>query len=134
MARYFYKNFLLMVLADLLLIWVAWYGAHLLRFNFQIPDDQMVTVWRVFPLVWVLNLVWVFLFDLYRGMWRYTSLTDLGNVLKAVSVASACLMLVILFVHGFRGYSRSIFVLDWLLTVVGVGGLWGGGEGELFFS
>ncbi|MCF8061772.1 MAG: polysaccharide biosynthesis protein [Deltaproteobacteria bacterium] len=123
MPGYLYKNFVIMIAADLFLISMAWYGAHLLRFNFDIPVAQSATLWRLLPLILGIKILAFFLFDLYQGMWRYTSLADLWNVLKAAAVATAAVILVLLFVHGFAGYSRSVFILDWLLTVVGVAGV-----------
>jgi len=121
--RFFYRNFILMLAADLTLICMAWYGAYLLRFNFNIPEVKFETLWRLLPLILATKLLIFFLFDLYQGMWRYTSFADLGNVVKAGSIATGTIILLLLFVHGFRGYSRSVFILDWLLTVVGVAGL-----------
>jgi FlaA1/EpsC-like NDP-sugar epimerase len=56
-------------------------------------------------------------------MWRYTSLFDLFNVLKATTTSSGIIILVILFVYRFQGFPRSVFILDWILTSIFVAGV-----------
>jgi len=56
-------------------------------------------------------------------MWRYTSLVDLLNVLKATSVSSGLIILTILFTHRFEGFPRSVFILDWLLSFLFISGI-----------
>jgi hypothetical protein len=57
-----------------------------------------------------------FTFKLYRGMWRYTSVKDLTNLIKATFVSSGLIILAILYLHQFYGYTRSVFVIDAFLT------------------
>jgi len=56
-------------------------------------------------------------------MWRYTSLNDLVNVIKAVFTSSLLIVLWVLMVHRFEGYPRSVFMIDGLLTFVAIGGI-----------
>ena len=66
----------------------------------------------------------VFLFfGLYGGMWRYTSVVDLFNVLKATTLSSGGIVLAILFIYRFEGFPRSVFILDWILTFIFIGGV-----------
>jgi FlaA1/EpsC-like NDP-sugar epimerase len=55
---------------------------------------------------------------LYRGMWRYTGLSDLWKIGRAVFMAEAALILYVAFASHFTGYPRSIFILDSLLAFV----------------
>ena len=122
MTRLFYKNFFLVFFLDIILVAFSWYFAYLLRFNFSIPDDTFYTLQHTIPLVVVIKLLSFFLFDLYQGMWRYTSLTDLVKILKAGSIASLVIILMILYIHGLSGFSRSIFIIDWFLTLIFISG------------
>lgn len=56
-------------------------------------------------------------FDVYRGMWRYTGLVDLANIVKGSTIASLFCISLILFIHRFDGFSRSVFIMDWFLTI-----------------
>ena len=64
-------------LHDLVAAALAWILAFLLRFNFDIPHEFAVSA--VQSLCWVLPLFGVlfFAFGLYRGLWRFASLSDL---------------------------------------------------------
>jgi FlaA1/EpsC-like NDP-sugar epimerase len=62
-------------------------------------------------------------FGLYKGMWRYTGLIDVLNVLKASIISSSLIVLAILFIYRFEGFSRSIFVIDGFLTFFLVSGV-----------
>jgi len=56
-------------------------------------------------------------------MWRYTSLVDLFNVLKATAASSALIILAIFFIYRFQGFPRSIFIIDGILTFIFIGGV-----------
>ncbi|MFC1891541.1 polysaccharide biosynthesis protein [Thermodesulfobacteriota bacterium] len=122
MPNIFYKNFYIILITDIILVAFSWYFAYLLRFNFAIPLETLFTLKRLLPLVIIIKVLTFYLLDLYQGMWRYTSLTDLVNILKASSLASIIIVLLILFVHGISGFSRSIFIIDWFLTLILISG------------
>ena len=77
---------------------------------------------RLLPVVMTIKMVTFYFFDLYRGMWRYTSIADLFNIIKAAVTGSLIMIVIILFVHHFEGFSRSVFIIDGGLTVFFIGG------------
>jgi FlaA1/EpsC-like NDP-sugar epimerase len=123
MKEFLYKNFIIILLADLLLVGFAWCFAYLLRFNFEIPLTHSGLLTRFLPLIVLIKIVTFYFFDLYRGMWRYTSLTDFFDIIKAASASSLMILAVILYTHRFVGFARSIFIIDWGLTVFLISGL-----------
>jgi len=120
--KHIHKNTLLVLTADIILVAFSWYFAHLLRFNFLIPQDTISAFPRMLPLIIGIKISAIYLFKLYQGMWRYTSLTDLSNILKAGSLSSLFIICVILFAYGFSGFSRSVFIIDWALTLILISG------------
>ena len=50
-------------------------------------------------------------------MWRYTSTSDLTNILKAASLGSLLVICYVLFRYRFIGFPRSVFFLDWFLII-----------------
>jgi FlaA1/EpsC-like NDP-sugar epimerase len=74
------------------------------------------------PYVLIAKFVCFYYFDLYRGMWRYTSVADLTNIIKAVSVSTLLIFCFFLLKYRFVGFSRSIFLIDWCLTILFVSG------------
>jgi FlaA1/EpsC-like NDP-sugar epimerase len=117
------KNFYLMLFLDAVLVTMAYISAYWLRFDGRIPPSQWTNVKNILPFLVPIKLSFFFLFELYRGMWRYTSLVDLKNVIKATALSSASVVLIILFAHRFQGYPRSVFIIDWILTILLVGGV-----------
>ncbi len=117
-----YKNFLLILGADILLLALAWYGSFLLRFNFHLPDDYPGFIARTLPLVVMIKLIIFYLFDLYRGMWRYTSIGDMFRIVRAASLVSVVIFFFLYFVQGLGGFARSVIIIDWILTIAFISG------------
>ena len=115
------RNLYIILVLDALLLSMAFLGAHLIRFDFQIPPELMTNLWLL--LFWVvgIKLVCFYFFDLYRGMWRYTGLSDLFNVGKALTLAEIICVVFILYFNRFHGVSRSVFIIDWCLSILSVG-------------
>ena len=116
--RIFYKNFLIVFFADVLLLAAAFIGSHLIRFEFDIPIYFLALFKRMLPWVLLTKLSCFYYFGLYRGMWRYTSISDLLKIIKASTIATVVIVSFILFKSRFIGYSRSVFLLDWCLTIL----------------
>ena len=122
--RPFYRNFFIIIGIDAVFLFFSLYLAHLVRFDFRIPYEHFNLFYKILPLVVVIKLVSFFYFDLYRGMWRYTSITDLFNVIKASSISSLLIIGIILFSRWrFLGFPRSVFVIDWCFTVLFISGI-----------
>ena len=60
-------------------------------------------------------------FNLYRGMWRYTSIFDMIRIVKSNLVASFLFSLVVYFIYSFDGYSRAVFVFDFVFCTTLIG-------------
>ncbi len=116
------KNLLLIVAADAILISAAMAFAYLVRFELNIPIYYRQTLYTIIPWMVALKLCTFYAFKLYRGMWRYTSIGDLLNIIKAASLSSLIVVTVILFKTGFIGFPRSVFIIDWFLTVLLISG------------
>lgn len=74
-------------------------------------------------MVLVIKLAIFYCFDVYRGMWRFTSINDLFNIIKASSISTLIIIFLILFSPSrFIGFPRSVFVVDWCLTILFIAG------------
>ncbi len=111
-----------MFFLDLIFILAAYFLSYLVRFEGEIPPWG----WKAFEntalYFLVLKLLVFWFFGLYRGMWRYTGLVDLLNVFKAVTTSSAIIVTVVFLLSRFKGFPRSVFILDCLLTFILIGG------------
>ena len=117
-----HKQRLWIVLADLLLALTSYLAAYLIRFEGQIPPTHLAIALRALPFLLALRLACCIGFGLYRRVWVYASLTDLFAVVRAVTVGSAVFS-VLLFSDPFRGHSRGILIMDWLILILLVGGV-----------
>jgi FlaA1/EpsC-like NDP-sugar epimerase len=116
------KNFIIILVVDLLLLIAALYTALLIRFEFSIPSYFLASFVEILPYALLTKVASFYLFDLYRGMWRYTSISDLLNIIKAATASSLFIVVLIAFKTRFIGYSRSVFLIDWFLTILFIAG------------
>jgi len=117
------RNFYFILFLDAVLIAMAYIFSYWLRFDGAIPLNRWANIKDTFLYVIPVKLVCFYLFGLYKGVWRYTSLIDLRNVFLGVSCSSAVIVMVILFLYRFEGFSRSVYVIDWGLTLFVIGGV-----------
>jgi FlaA1/EpsC-like NDP-sugar epimerase len=117
------RNFYFMLLIDSLLVAVSYVTAYDLRFDGGIPPEEWINIERTLPLIIPTKIAFFLSFNLYRGMWRYTSLIDMINVFKACTISSAVIILLILYTFHLIGFPRSVFVIDWVMTILLVGGI-----------
>ena len=112
-----------MVIVDTALVAAAYILAYALRFEAEIPPDQLLKLKRTLPIIIPVKIAVFFAFHLYRGMWRYTSLVDIKNVILASSFSSILAVSTLFFLRIFKGFSRSVFIIDWGLTIFLIGGV-----------
>lgn len=122
LKRLLNRNFLIILGIDIMLLSVAWCGAYLLRFNFDIPANDLSSIKKALPFIIAIKFLFFYFSDLYRGMWRYASITDLLNVIRASSISSLLIVNLVLFVTRFEGFPRSVFIIDWCLTILFISG------------
>jgi FlaA1/EpsC-like NDP-sugar epimerase len=111
------KTRLTVLLFDIVMIPVAWYGAYWLRFNLGIiPKEILLHAHQVFPFLFLIQVLAFWSMGLYRGIWSVASLPDLIRIIKAVFIGSMiCLLPVYFITHG--AIPRSIYPLyAWLLV------------------
>jgi FlaA1/EpsC-like NDP-sugar epimerase len=112
------RNLAVILVMDMILMGISFYLAHLIRFDFDIPQRFQSNFQVLLPWALGSKLACFYLFGLYRGMWRYTSLNDLFNVVKAVSTGSLVAVVLILYFNRFQDVSRSVFILDWCFSII----------------
>jgi len=106
----------LIVIYDAVMIVASLFLAFSLRYDFRIPAASFAGL-GVY-LLWALpvKLSVFYLFGLYRGMYRYTSIWDLVNVGKATVIEALIINSVFLIVPLFRVIPPAILFLDFILT------------------
>ncbi len=121
----------LLLIGDLLLIGVAVMGSFGLRlefgsrFIFFYPQAlrMMLLAMLIKPLVY-------YIFGMYRMMWMYASVKEIRLAILSVSTGSVLLSIAVIVMTsiqsrlpGYLGFPRAVLVIDWLLSLILVGGL-----------
>ncbi len=108
---------------DIVLLVLALYFSFILRFDVSLATAKFVKQCTgILPIILCIKIPVFYFFGLYRGMWRYTSTDDLTNIIKATLLAGVLILVSLLYFNRFQGLSRSIFVLDALLTFLFISG------------
>jgi FlaA1/EpsC-like NDP-sugar epimerase len=116
-----YRN-LLALLHDLVVATAAWFLAYWLRFNMEISALYIDGMLKTLLLVVPLQAVAFWKFGLYRGMWRYASVSDLQRIVFAVGI-SAMILAVLVFMAQWQDLvPRAVLILNPLLLVLAMGG------------
>jgi FlaA1/EpsC-like NDP-sugar epimerase len=112
----------LVVAAHAVLFVVSYIAAFALRFDFSLPADETSRLLMTLPWLIALRLGAFWVFHLYEGLWRYVSVREVIELVKAVALSSAVFVLGVLAVGG-SGFPRSVVLLDFVLCVGLAGGL-----------
>lgn len=101
---------------------LAGVAAFLLRFDLQIPWYYIPHLAFAVP-VWILSKAVAFRFvNLGRGWWRYVSARDLMQI-TAGNAAGSLIGGILIFFLAPTGFPRSIYVLDFMLCLLGTAGV-----------
>lgn len=118
---------LAVILHDLLVTTLAIPLVFIVRFEGGVFNEHMRYLPGVLPffVVYAGGVYW--LFSLYRSKWRFASLPDLSNIVKAVSILTLTLLVVdyILVAPNFYGtfyFGKITIALYWLVQVALLGG------------
>jgi len=96
------------------LIFCSLCTAWLLRFDFSLPYRTLL--FSAAPILIVIRLAVMARFKLLHGWWRYTGLSDIMDLLKAIVLGSAVFLFVMRFVLGVTEFPRSIYFLETLVS------------------
>lgn len=110
------KNFWFILLADCIAVIAAIIISYSIRFEFTLLPQQWNQILILIPISLLFRIPVFYAFKLYSGMWRYTSLTDILAILKAVILSSLLLTAFLLFENRFVGYSRAVLLIDAILV------------------
>jgi FlaA1/EpsC-like NDP-sugar epimerase len=121
-----YRHRLLQIVADACLVAAAFFLAFKLRFldaDGGIPDRYEEMLVGSIAFVVVGKVIVFGGFGLYEKWWRYFRLPDVAGVLRATAVSTAILAVTFLLLKPFDdSIPRSVLVMDFLLTLVFIGG------------
>jgi len=121
-----YRNRALQVIADGMLVAIAYYLAFRLRFlddPHGLPQRYQVLFAQSVGIVVAIKLVVFWFSGLYQKWWRYVTGRDFLLIVRAVAVSSAIVVVTFTVLRPFaHSLPRSVAVMDFLLTLMLIAG------------
>lgn len=117
-----YRRLFIIVVHLVLIVASSWLALWL-RFDGSIPEFE----WQL----WLATLTWLVLIRavsfiplrLYEGLWRYTDLWDLRNIVIGVCGSSVAFYLLVHPGLGLTRYPRAVFIIDTVLLILFMSGI-----------
>ncbi|MBV8673063.1 MAG: polysaccharide biosynthesis protein [Acidobacteriaceae bacterium] len=112
----------LILVSQICLLAMSYYGSFLLRFDFRPDPGYQLQFLQTLVPVLAVELLGFYVFGLLRGWWRYVGMSDVLDICKAAFCSAVVLYLLIEVVLRVDGYPRSVLAINLILTVLIVGG------------
>jgi FlaA1/EpsC-like NDP-sugar epimerase len=110
------------IIHDLLMSVLAWQFSWWARFNFTFPfQDWEISLYMI-PVVLFIQVLVFTRFRLYRGVWRFASIPDLWNILRASIFGALSITLFCFILFRLEGIPRSILILYPIFLMFFLGG------------
>ncbi len=116
--KFKHRSRLYIFIHDLFMVAVAWFGAYWLRFNMDIPEYYVVAARQDFLYVLLIQAFFFWLFGLYRGVWRFSSLPDLMCISKVVLAGVFCIAFSFFLYNRMEDLPRSVLPIYFFLLLV----------------
>jgi FlaA1/EpsC-like NDP-sugar epimerase len=121
--RHFQIRNLYLILADILLTVAAVMGAFALRLDDLFRLYLPVAYWMVIICLLVKPTIYS-IFGLYRRLWAYASINELKQISLSVTAASVVVVIIVVILDASQllNVPRLVLPIDWLLSLVFIGG------------
>ena len=103
---------------------LAYTAAYLLRFEFDIPPQQVDALVLTVPVVVAVRLVLARVFKLSTGRWRFVGTAEVVRLFTAMSLGSALLLLLRELIAPGLVIPRSVLLIEWVLSSYITAGIW----------
>jgi FlaA1/EpsC-like NDP-sugar epimerase len=113
---------LIIFVHDVLAAGIAWIAAFWLRFNFELPPDYEELMLGTLPWVLSIHAAVFWMLRLYRGLWRYASLSDLQRIAVAIGIAALAVPAAFALLQLALPVPRTVYVLTPVLLGLAMGG------------
>ena len=124
MKEIVYRNRLIIVFVMTSLIVVgSLLLAYAIRFDFSIPSTYWARIGSLIPAVLVVKLIVFWQFGCFKGWWRYVSMPDLVQIVKANFLGSFVFVSYAVLVYRLDQIPRAVLILDGIFCFLAVGGI-----------
>jgi FlaA1/EpsC-like NDP-sugar epimerase len=120
---FFNRNFFIVLAIDLFLLTLSWFAAYWVRFDLDIPEKFVDEMLAILPVAILIKLLCLYFFDVYRGMWRFTGVSDLFSIIKAASLSTLLIIVWALLIYRYKNVPRSVAFIDWCFNILLISGV-----------
>jgi FlaA1/EpsC-like NDP-sugar epimerase len=112
----------ILIALDIFLIVFMYLAAFLLRLELEVALIYTHFIYTSLPVIIVITIGVFIRMGMYNAVWRYASVDSFIMVVKAVTISILLSVVLIFFFQTYR-MPRSIFIIYWLLFLIGTGGV-----------
>ncbi len=113
-----YRKSTLKIVADLICVYFSFLLALFIRFEFQVPWEQLKRFLAVSPAVALLLVLCNALLGIYKGKWKYASFDEAVHIALSTVVGSTLLFAIALFAYNGRQYvPLSVAIMGGVLSL-----------------
>ncbi|ADJ28946.1 polysaccharide biosynthesis protein [Nitrosococcus watsonii] len=105
------KRRAVVIVHDVTAVCLAWVLSYLIRYNlspYWVDWETCLSTLPVIVVVQSIVLIWI---GLYRGLWRFASIPDLLNIIRAVGYGALLVALTLFLINRLNGVPRSVLML-----------------------
>jgi FlaA1/EpsC-like NDP-sugar epimerase len=113
---------LFILLFQAFLVVVSYIASFYIRFDFYIPVSYFRVFYKALPLLLIARMVAYLYYKIHASSWRFVSIKDLMDTLKAVLLGSVLFVIQMVFIYRLEEFPRSVFILEALISAMLMGG------------
>ena len=102
---------LAVVIHDLVMVWLAWTAITSIRWSFELERPQLGLFGPEILLVLAAQGVIFWITGLYKGLWRFASLPDLWNILRAATLGVLAIAVTLFLYNRMQTVPRTVLLL-----------------------
>ncbi|MEW6353879.1 MAG: nucleoside-diphosphate sugar epimerase/dehydratase [Pseudomonadota bacterium] len=99
------------IMHDLCMVVLAWALASLLRYDFPLSPVVRESFLQTLPFVLAPQAIMLWWMGVYRGVWRFASIPDLWNIVRATVLGALAVGSLLFLVYRMEGVARSTLLL-----------------------
>ena len=92
--------------------------AWLIRFEFNVPPGMVAVMWQTIPVLVIAKALGFLASGQFSGWWRYVSIRDVLPIAAGSTLGSVLFVAAVWGLWGPTHLPRSIYLLDWVNTMV----------------
>ena len=107
---------------DLAMVALAWFIAFFARYNFEIHAAKWEIGLQLLPIVLLIQAYLLWQSGLYKGIWRFASIPDLWNIVRAALLGTLTIALAVFLYNRLETMPRVALILYPAFLVLFLGG------------